>query len=394
MRKTIPVERLRLGMYIERLCGKWLDHPFWRTSFLLTDPEDLRLLKTCGLKEVVIDVSRGLDVADPATPASATPAAPPPAQPAVPPRVSLDEELERARQIHARAKRQVTTLFHEARMGKALDVETVAPLVEDIQSSIERNAHALLSVVRLKTADDYTYMHSVAVCALMIALGRTLGLDRDTLQRAGTAGLLHDIGKMAVPPEVLNKPGRLTDEEFAIVRRHPRQGWEILQNARMDDQIVLDVCLHHHERMDGKGYPEGLSADDITLFARMGAVCDVYDAISSERCYKRPWSPGESLQKMASWRHGHFDERVFQAFLKTVGIYPIGTLVRLRSGRLGVVVEQAEDNLLTPRVKVFFSGKSGGPIPIQIVDLKRSHDAIEAVEDAGHWGFDLSRLGV
>ncbi len=392
MLKTISVHDLRLGMHIEKMCGNWIDHPFWRSSFLLSDAADLKALQTCGVREVVIDTARGLDVAQAsvAGPAAAPP--PTPAPVAVESRVSLEQELERARQVQAKARRQVTALFNEARMGKALDVSTVVPLVDDINASIERNASALLSLVRLKTADDYTYMHSVAVCALMISLGRRLGLDRELLHQAGMAGLLHDIGKMGVPPAVLNKPDKLSDEEFAVVRRHPQQGWEILRAAGVESEMTLDVCLHHHERMDGRGYPDKLSGEQISLYARMGAVCDVYDAISSTRCYKSAWSPGESIKRMAGWRQGHFDERIFQAFLKTVGIYPVGTLVRLKSGRLGVVLEQSEDNLLEPRVRVFFSTKSDGPIPMEVIDLRRSQDAIEGLEDAAKWGFDLARV--
>jgi putative nucleotidyltransferase with HDIG domain len=397
MQKTISVRDLRLGMYIEKMCGNWMNHPFWRSSFRLSDPKDLQTLQTCGLAEVVIDTSRGLDVEPPPAHALDTPVAEPATDgsaPVAPPqvKVSMEKELERAREIQAKAKREVSALFQQARMGKALEVGTVGPLVEEINASVERNAAALLSLVRLKTADDYTYMHSVAVCALMIALGRRLGLDGPTLQQAGMAGLLHDIGKMSVPSEVLNKPGKLTDEEFVVVKRHPAHGWETLRAAGMADEIALDVCLHHHERMDGKGYPERLSGEKISLFARMGAVCDVYDAISSERCYKKPWTPGESIQKMASWREGHFDEKIFQAFLKTVGIYPTGTLVKLKSGRLGVVLEQAEEGLLKPSVKVFFSTKSNGPIRLEVVDLRRSQDAIESMEDPTAWGFDLRKL--
>jgi putative nucleotidyltransferase with HDIG domain len=395
MLKTISIRDLRLGMYIEKMCGNWMHHPFWRSAFKLDDAKDLKTLQSCGLTEVVIDTERGLDVevraveAPPPAPAVAAPVvAPAPVQA----KVSMERELERAREIQAKAKRQVTSLFKEARMGKALDVGTVGPLVEEINASIERNSAALLSLVRLKTADDYTYMHSVAVCALMIALGRKLGLDEATLQQAGMAGLLHDIGKMGVPSEVLNKPGKLTDEEFVVVKRHPTQGWEILRAAGMSDEIALDVCLHHHERIDGRGYPEKLSGEQISLFARMGAVCDVYDAISSERCYKQPWPPGEAIKKMASWREGQFDDRVFQAFLKTVGIYPTGTLVKLKSGRLAVVMEQAEESLLKPTVKVFFSTKSNGPIKMEVLDLQRSQDAIEGMEDPGVWGFDLRKL--
>lgn len=394
MKKKISVRDLRLGMHIVEMGGRWIDHPFWRSAFTLDKQQDLLELQRCGIPDLVIDTGLGLDV-EVTAPRAAAPVAEVVVAPAVAPvqaKVSMAQELERARVIQAKAKREVTALFKEARMGKALDVSTVAPLVGEINASIERNSAALLSLVRLKTADDYTYMHSVAVCALMVALGKRLGLDADTLHQAGYAGLLHDIGKMGVPSDVLNKPGKLTDEEFVVVKRHPEQGFEILKNAGLTDEIPLDVVLHHHERMDGKGYPEKLAGEQISLFSRMGAVCDVYDAISSERCYKKPWLPGESIKKMAEWRHGHFDEPVFQAFIKTVGIYPTGTLVRLKSGKLGVVMEQAEDNLLTPTVRVFFSTKSNEPIAVTLLDLKRSQDAIEGLEDVTKWGFDLNKI--
>ncbi len=396
MHKRISVRDLRLGMFIHELGGRWLDHPFWRSAFLLAKQEDLLAIQQCGIPDVVIDTDKGLDVEDAvaAAPVQAPPVPehPAPAVEAAEPRLSLEQELVRARQIHAKAKRAVTALFNEARMGKALDVSTVAPLVDEINASLERNAGALLSLVRLKTADDYTYLHSVAVSALMVALGKRLGLEGEVLRQAGLAGLLHDVGKMAVPPEVLNKPGKLTDEEFAVVKSHPLQGWEILRASGMTEPIPLDVCLHHHERIDGTGYPERLSGEALTLYARMGAVCDVYDAITSERCYKAPWSPGEALKKMAGWRQGHFDEAVFQAFVKTVGIYPTGTLVRLKSGRLGVVMEQSEESLVKPQVRVFFSTKSNAPIKMELVDLGRSQDAIEGLEDATAWGFDLRKV--
>ena len=141
------------------------------------------------------------------------------------------------------------------------------------------NPNALLTLIRLKNVNEYTYMHSVAVCMLMVALGRQMGLDEAQIKQAGTAGLLHDIGKMVIPNEVLNKPGKLTDEEFAVMKSHPERGWEILKSCYQVHETTLDVCLHHHERVDGKGYPEKLSVDALTLFARMSAVFDVYDAI-------------------------------------------------------------------------------------------------------------------
>ena len=264
--------------------------------------------------------------------------------------------------------------------------------MDEINLSMERNSNALLSLIRLKTADEYTYLHSVAVCVLMVALGKQFGLRGEELKEVGVAGLLHDIGKMAVPGDILNKPGKLTDEEFEIVKSHPRRGWEILKSVYHTGEPALDVCLHHHERMDGKGYPEKLSADTLTLHARMGAVCDVYDAITSDRCYKKGWEPAEAIKKMASWKDGHFDETVFRAFVKTVGIYPNGTLVKLKSGRLGVVLEQSEKSLMTPLIRVFFSIRADGYIPVEMIDMSKSADTIVSAENPEQWGLDLEKI--
>jgi putative nucleotidyltransferase with HDIG domain len=246
----------------------------------------------------------------------------------------------------------------------------------------------LISLARLKTADDYTYMHSVAVCALMVALARQLGLDEKETREAGMAGLLHDLGKALMPMEVLNKPGKLTDEEFAIIKTHPVEGHRLLVEGKTASATVLDVCLHHHEKVDGSGYPDRLPADRISLHAKMGAVCDVYDAITSNRPYKAGWDPAESIRKMTEWSKGHFDERVFQAFVKSIGIYPTGSLVKLTSGRLAVVVEQSEKSLLAPRVKAFFSTKSQVYIPPELIDLSRpgTTEKIVGREDAAKWG--------
>jgi HD-GYP domain-containing protein (c-di-GMP phosphodiesterase class II) len=260
---------------------------------------------------------------------------------------------------------------------------------------VSRNPGALISLARLKTADDYTYMHSVAVCAMMVALSKQLGLDEEQTRSAGLAGLMHDLGKAAMPMDVLNKPGKLTDAEFKIIKTHPEEGHRLLLTGSKIDPMMMDVCLHHHEKMDGSGYPKGLKGDEISLFAKMGAVCDVYDAITSNRPYKAGWDPAESLRKMAEWANGHFDRKVFQAFVKSLGIYPVGSLVRLTSGRLGVVVEQTGKSLTTPSVKVFFSTKSNMRIVPVLVDLSvpGTIEKIAGREDPAKWRFaDLNEL--
>ena len=244
MLKKITVFQLRLGMHLHALEGAWLDHPFWKTKFVLSDPADLERLRTSGVGECWIDTAKGLDVgvavdttapaAEPAAPATAPTQAPTlaPNVPRPEPHRSLQDELVQAAQVCQKARGAVLTMFNEARLGKALDAEHCMPLVDDIARSVYRNPGALVSLARLKTVDDYTYMHSVAVCALMVALGRQLGHDEAFCREAGLAGLLHDMGKAAMPLAILNKPGKLTDVEYAVMKTHPERGHEMLVEGR------------------------------------------------------------------------------------------------------------------------------------------------------------------
>ena len=403
MLKKIKVEQLVLGMHIKEFCGSLMEHPFWRTGFIITDPKDIKTLLISSIKEVWIDSIKGLDISEGQ---SAVTEAESDAQVEeefleaakvhrVTSPVSTAVELERASKICAQSKQAVISMFQEARMGKAVDVGGAQRMVEEITDSVSRNPGALISLARLKTADDYTYMHSVAVCAMMVALSKQLGQDEAQTRQAGLAGLMHDLGKALMPMDVLNKPGKLTEEEFAVIKTHPAEGHRLLLTGQKVDSVVLDVCLYHHEKIDGSGYPKGLKDTEINVFAKMGAVCDVYDAITSNRPYKSGWDPAESLRKMAEWSNGHFDAKIFQAFVKSLGIYPIGSLVRLTSGRLGVVVDQTGKSLTMPVVKVFFSTKSNMRIVPIIVDLSQAttSEKIVSRENPAKWKFaDLNEL--
>ena len=393
MRKKVNAQDLQVGMHLHELCGSWMDHPFWRSQFTLTHPEQIRSILQSGITEVWIDISKGLDVPKrteaPEKSVSEVQIKGESAQHGKAPKLtSMSEELARAALICKEGKQAVVSMFREVRMGKTISTEGMGELVEEITQSVLRNPGALISLARLKTSDDYTYMHSVAVCALMASLARQLGLNELEIREAGMAGLLHDLGKAVMPMDVLNKPGKLTDDEFRIIKSHPVEGHRLLLEGKSSSEIVLDVCLHHHEKVDGSGYPNKLAGDQISLYAKMGAVCDVYDAITSNRPYRKGWDPAESIQKMSQWSTGHFDEHVFQAFVKSVGIYPVGSLVKLRSGRLAVVLEQSEKSLLTPRIKVFFSTKSQTYIVPEVLDLSHPSvtEKIVGREDAVTWG--------
>ena len=408
MLKKIRVDQVRLGMHLHALEGAWMDHPFWKTRFIIRDDEQLKKLQDSVIQEVWIDPEKGLDVVEAAAfpaparaPAAASAPAPvaaarplpanpvsrPAATPVPAPSKSFAEEMRTATAVCQKGKAQVQKMFNEARLGRAIDAESFRPLVEEISDSVIRNPGAIVSLARLKTQDDYSYMHSVAVCALMVALGRELGFDEEQCRTAGTAGLLHDVGKALMPLGILNKPGKLTDEEFDVMRSHPARGFELLQEAKGADPSAMDVCLHHHERYDGGGYPHKLPNDKLSQLVRMGSICDVYDAITSNRPYKMGWDPADSIGKMASWK-GQFDPVIFATFVKSVGIYPTGSLVRLHSDRLAVVIEQNPSALTAPVVRVFYSLKSQMPVSLQRLDLSSgTSDRIVGRELPEKWKF-------
>lgn len=395
MLKKVEISQLIKGIYIQELCGNWIDVPFWKKSFLIDSDILLEQVKNCGVEQVWIDTDKGCDIVEMDSMESIERMENTVITPCMPFKytdvtaVAMSKEYDRAANIIAKSREAVTNMFNEARAGKFGSLQLADVVVDEIAQSVIRNQYALVTLSRLKQFDDFTYMHSIAVCAMMVALAKKLEMSDADIRLCGKAGLLHDIGKMTIPPEILNKPGKLTDEEFSIVKEHPWAGHKMLLEAGNISEVALDVCLHHHEKINGKGYPYGLIGEEISIYARMGAVCDVYDAITSNRPYKSGWCPALSLRKMAQWaKEGHFDAVIFSAFIKCVGIYPIGTLLKLKSGRLAVVTDVSK-SLVRPLVKVFYSTKSMTYIQPVIVDLSLIIDAedITGIESAEKWGF-------
>ncbi|WP_042885473.1 HD-GYP domain-containing protein [Achromobacter sp. DH1f] len=393
MLKRINKKHLVLGMHIHELCGTWLEHPFWKSDFLLESQEDLTQILKSSVQQCWIDNSRGLDIQEAAVSISDEQAlveAQDLFEKLYPPRAEIEKnscaeenrvdyleiidiqsELARAASICSDSKEKIMAMFDESRLGKSAKIFEAEGLVFEISESIKRNPGALISLARIKSTDEYTYMHSVAVCALMISLARELNFNHEDVQIAGLAGLLHDIGKVSVPLSILNKSGKLSAEEFDIIRGHPIAGFNILKEWKNMPQKVLDACLHHHEKIDGSGYPYRLIGNEITQISKMTAICDVYDAITSDRPYKKGWDPSEALHRMACWGPGHFDMEIFHAFVKSIGIYPIGSLVRLTSGSICVVCEQVPRSLKTPIVKLIYCTKYGKKLNPDIINLSQ-----------------------
>ena len=390
MFKTIPTSELRIGMYVHDLGRAWLNHPFAVSRFLVKDPEILRKITSAGIREVVIDTSKGQDLTQPA--AVARPSKEPTPTKAQPPaaKTTMAEEVGRAKVLFQEATTIIHNLMADARLGKQVEVQRLEPLAERMVQSTLRSRHALTGISRIKTKDEYTFMHCVSVAGLLTTFAMELALDEGTIHQLALGGMLHDIGKTLVPDAILNKPGKLDDDEFVVMRRHVEFSGELLEEQTGLSQVAKDVTMLHHERMDGKGYPLGLHGEQICLVGQMSAIVDVYDALTSVRVYKSAWEPSVTLKKLLEWSPHHFNPDLVQRFIKCLGIYPIGSLVELESGRVGVVMEQGQD-MLRPLLRIVYHAKQQAYVRVQDLDLaKETKDRIVNVRSPAEFNLDLS----
>lgn len=361
-------------MYVHNFDGPWLTHPFWRARFVIRTRIELDRVQA-GAVAIVIDTDRGVDPARIKAPNVQRPLAIRPlaaetvnrecssrllpSRPAKPTRrisapVAFGKaERDRAETVANRSAKAVAKLFEDCHAGNGISIAAALNVVSDIARILEINGAAFNSVTRLRSKDNATYMHSVAVSGLMIAFARDLGLPSDEISLYGLAGLMHDVGKLSIDSALLQKEGPLLDDEMAEIRRHPKLGYELLLEDGEGAPLVLDVCLHHHERMDGSGYPFGLTGECITKAARVAAICDVYDALVSERPYKKGMS-GSAAMAMMEEMAGHFDPDLLFRFMRSSGYFTAGKLLKLRSGRLAVVLPMAQE-YCQPTVRAFYS---------------------------------------
>lgn len=398
MLRKISRQQVKLGMFIHAFEGPWIDHPFWLPRFLLTQVNDIDRILGSSVPGVIIDESRGthLDAdVDQATvlaspqhgQSTEEPLTLPQSLLAAQASVSFANEKERAAKLVKHSTMEMTRLFAAAHAGEGLQLTKFVALAAEVMLSVSRNPYALIAITRLKKRDEYTYVHSLAVSALMTSFARTLGLSEQDAFELGLAGLLHDIGKIIVPEYILQKPDSLSDEEFALVRTHPEQGYLLLSQNPLTPAVILDVCRHHHERLDGSGYPFRLKSDAISRAAQIAAICDVYDALTSNRSYKEAWTSEDAICRMYEWT-GHFDRKLLFFFMKTIGVYPPRLLVQLRSNRLGMTMPN-DRRASRPKVRVFYDSRNRMQLPIEdiVIADDLSQDQIVNEQYPLDWGF-------
>ena len=374
MVKKIKSDQLQCGMFIHDLNCSWLDHPFVKNKFKVGSDAVIKKIIDNGIREVYIDTGRGPDVID-------APAVKDvqselheevkkvgDAEQEITQEVPLKEELVRAREIKKEAIQTIHGFMDEVRFGGEIKTENVERVVEKMVDSIFCNADALLSLTRIREKDEYTYMHSMGVCILMISFGKHLGFDSQQLKEVGIGGMLHDVGKMKVPQDILLSARKLSDEEFEKMREHVVFSRTLLEQTNNIPAIATQIAAEHHERADGTGYPEGLTQKEISLYGQAVAIVDVYDAMTSKRAYQRRYPPTEVLGKLYEWSEYHFNKDLVQKFIRCMGIYPVGSLVHLESGLLGLVLGHGVESL-KPLVRVIYDTKKNNPVMPYDVDL-------------------------
>lgn len=397
MKKQIHITDLKIGMYVAELDRPWLESPFLFQGFVVEDDAILKSV-TDLCEYVVIDNEKGDDADVVMKPKISGPAVVIDfkTRKPVPVTTTFHEEIKQAKIAHKRARTQIDTMFQDARMGRIIDVSGAKEVVSGMVDSIVRNPDAQLWLSNLRKRDEYTAIHSMNVCIFALSFARYLGFNTEEMNEIGIGALMHDIGKMRVPLEILNKEGKLTKEEREIVKQHPQHGLDILKDSKGLPDSTIEVVYSHHERKQGTGYPQGLVETQIHLFARIVAIVDVYDAITSDRVYHHGMNTLDALKNMFKWRENDLDSELVEKFIQCLGIYPIGSLVQLNTGEVGIVLSMAPGKNLVPIVMLVCDKDKQVVTPPRVLDLSQfskekcdSPIEINKVLEANSYGIDL-----
>lgn len=394
--KKITIEQLKPGIYIHDLDVSWLKHPFIRNRLLIKDEVMVEKIREMGIQEMYIDTTKGLDVYEAPSKEELVKIFKSKfdefaqVRPKIEVKISRREELPKARQLNLKAKHLVKKFSESLSRGQVVSINEITDLSGNVIDSVSRNKDAMLSLMAIRRMDEYTFTHSVNVMIMMIAMGKQLELDEKQLMNMATGALLHDIGKLRLPQELINKKGTLTAEEMEQVRRHVEYGQEMIQSMANISIETTQVVTEHHERFDGSGYPKGLQGDEISLGGQMSSIIDVYDAITTERIYADGLDMVTGLRKIYEWSRFLFKDDLVESFIKTMGIYPVGTLVQLNNGLIGVVIESGRQNALRPTVRIIYDSRRKIHLPPRDINLSDQANLLQIIssESPEKWGLN------
>ncbi len=365
----IDIHDLRPGMYIVQTGEKWLNHPYlYAKPGLVANDKEIEEIKKQGFREAYYDPDKSQPSAAKDTLADLhCPKV------SVPPKILIQDEMSRLQKPYENFVGHMENVLDDARAAR-INIQSSDFVIQEIIQSIDRNRDALLCLSKLKNFDNYTYAHCVNVGILCISFATHLRLQNDDLQMLGLAGLFHDVGKMKIPQAILNAPRKLTDEEFAVIQRHSSLGAEIVAKAPGARQCIVEGILDHHERSNGSGYPNQKKGAEISAFGKLISLCDVYDALTTKRVYKKSFPPSQALSLMYNMRGDAWEREILEHFIEMVGIYPVGTPIALTGGFKGIVSQSNPQAPLYPTVMLCLD-KSGKYLKKpERIDLAQQHD--------------------
>jgi len=420
--KIVLVENLEVGMFVSKLDRPWSDTPFVFQGFLLQTEEDIASIsKYCDW--VYIDVAKFIHFVGKKSSAktnklkyltysaitigSETPRKSAfsgmgrlihRSDDAKKKSRSFIESLKPAVEAHRHTGELVKSMMEGVKLGKSIDIPAAKDAVAACVDSVMDNKDAMLLLTRLRNIDEYTSEHSLNVAILSIAFGHHVGMGHKQLNEIGLCGLLHDMGMMLIPSDVLNKPGRLTDEEMALIRKHPVDGREILLATNDVRDDAVDVAYCHHERLNGTGYPRGIAGKELSRYTRMVAIADVFDAITGNRVYSRCKTAEEALSITHKDSAKLFDTSLVIDFIENIGTYPLGTIVETHNGEVGIIVGNNPSHRLRPRIKMLLDEEKQPLAKAHIIDLgKAEKDSeghrymIKTSHNSGSFDVDLTQ---
>ncbi|AWB69087.1 phosphodiesterase [Saccharobesus litoralis] len=382
--ETLSIDNLKAGMYVVDVVETKGSFKV-KTKGWVKSEAAIRQLKAKGILTVAIDPSKTIEQAqtkeEPTEPKQKIK------------HTTFEHEIQRADRLYNEAKNLQQKAFEDIAAGRAIDVEPVKEITKNCIDSIFRNQDALACMTRIREKDQYLMEHSLNVSILMSIFAKHLQLEPQLIQDLATGAFLHDIGKVKIPDEILNKPGKLTPEEFEVIKTHATHSLEILQNTQGLSAVSVQVAAEHHEKLNGTGYPKGLKGDEISQWGKMITIVDIYDAMTADRVYKKGMTPAAAFKFMKNMVPDELDEKLLNSFIQCVGIHPVGTVVKLTSGKLAIVTKSNKLNPLKPRVKVFYHAKHQHYTEPKDLDLaKIENDAIEASVKPEQFKVDLNKF--
>lgn len=384
-----PVNQLQPGMYVLAIASQTGAMEIAQTG-LVTNRQQVDALIRRGVLTVRVDLARsklpGIEQVVSPSPShnagSARPAG------------SGEGRALKIRRLYQEARELQGKFIRHLKAGEPIDITPLAAVAEEMVDTMFTHGDAMLCLARIRAKDAYLMEHSMNVAILLANFGRYLGLERNVLKELTLGGLLHDVGKIMTPDEVLNKPGKLTDEEFGVMRQHVVHSYDILSNTAGITPTMLEVAANHHERLDGTGYPQRLKGEQLSLYTRMSGIVDVYDAVTADRVYKQGMQPTQAFRILLKGVDLHFDADLVTRFIKCMGVYPVGTLVQLSNQRLAIVMQRNEQQPLKPVVKVIYHAGHRHYLEVQWLDLAKNgvQETIESTVDPKEFGINLANF--